>query len=101
MSTVRSEDELNELLKHEKYRVTTLDGEDLMPRTYFVLRSSDLFGAAALYAYAAAIATQIEFARSRPGSLSPDEAQTLERLEEMATDLALEWQRSGVGRVPD
>jgi hypothetical protein len=85
----------------EKYKVKTLDGKDLEPGTFFVLRSSDLFGAAALYAYAAAIASTIEFSRKRPGSLSPDEVADLERLEELVTNLAVEWQRSGLGRIPD
>ena len=96
MSRVRSEDQV----VAEKYGVTH-DGKELEPGTFFVLRSSDLFGAAALYAYAAAIATQIEFSRARPGSLSPDEVQTLEALEEMVTNLAVEWQRAGPGKVPD
>jgi hypothetical protein len=85
----------------EKYRVVNLDGEELEPGTYFVLRSSDLFGAAALYAYAAALGTAIELSRARPGSLSPDEVRAMEALEIMVTDLAVEWQRSGKGRVPD
>jgi hypothetical protein len=98
MPTVRANGEVS--LVDEKYEVTH-DGKELDPGTFFVLRSSDLFGAAALYAYAAALGTAIEFSRARPGSLSPDEVQTLEALEEMVTNLAVEWQRSGKGRVPD
>lgn len=99
MPSLRSDGEVS--LVAEKYRVATLEGEELEPGSFFVLRSSDLFGAAALYAYAAALGTAIEFSRARPGSLSPDEVETLELLEEMVTNLAVEWQRSGTGRVPD
>jgi hypothetical protein len=96
MPRVRSQDQI----VAEKY-VVIHDGKELEPGTFFVLRRSDLFGAAALYAYSAALATTIEFSRKRPGSLSPDEVETLERLEELVTNMAVEWQRSGLGRVPD
>ena len=96
--SLRADGEVSSVI--EKY-VVTHDGKELEPGTFFVLRSSDLFGAAALYAYAAALGTAIEFSRARPGSLSPDEVQCVEALEEMVTDLAVEWQRSGTGRVPD
>lgn len=102
MPSLRPEREVKSLRRGEKYFVRPIGvKEELEPGTYFVLRSSDLFGAAALYAYAAALGTAIEFSRARPGSMSPDEVETLEQLEEMVTNLAVEWQRSGVGRVPD
>jgi hypothetical protein len=98
MSNVWSGGEVSSVI--EKY-VVTHDGKELEPGTFFVLRHSDLFGAAALYAYAAALGTAIELSRARPGSLSPDEVHAMEVLEEMVTNLAVEWQRSGKGRVPD
>jgi hypothetical protein len=103
VSTVRSADQVEPVAKYAVRRVLSdgSSGEQLEPGTFFVLRSSDLFGPATLWAYAAAIATQIEFSRTRPGSLSPDEVEHLEALEEMVSDLAVTWQRSGAGRVPD
>jgi len=103
VSVVRSEDQVEPVPKYVVRRVLSdgSSGDQLEPGTFFVLRSSDLFGPATLWAYAAAISLAIEFSRTRPGSLSATQVERLEALEEMVSDLAVEWQRSGAGRVPD
>jgi hypothetical protein len=73
--------------------------EPLEPGTYFVLRSSDMFGAPVLYAYDALIRTVLEFAREW-GTLSSEQMLTLEELSDFVLGLAQEWQRQGRGRLP-
>lgn len=72
----------------------------LDPETYFVIRSSDLFGSAALWGYAHLLQTGIEIARQRPGTFTDEEC---ERLKTLADDLAKKaeaWAVKG-GRLPD
>ncbi len=67
--------------------------------TFFVIRDSDQFSPAALYAYAAVLQTLLEAARQRD-FLSDEEYRRLESLESYVTGLAIEWQRAGKGRLP-
>ena len=68
--------------------------------TYFVIRDTDSFGVAALYAYVASVQTLLELNRRRE-FLTDDEYRELEELEDHVSSLALEWQRRGKGRLPD
>lgn len=67
----------------------------------FVLRKSDVFGAAALWAYAHLLQTGIELARSKPGLFSEEECRHLKDMAENTAIKAANWQKHGGGRVPD
>jgi hypothetical protein len=83
-----------------KYVVST-DGEGpLDSKDVFVLRSSDIFGAATLFAYAGFVLTLEEVARQRDGMFSDEELGRLTRLAEAVQDRAIEWQRQG-RHLPD
>jgi hypothetical protein len=84
----------------EKYTVKDAEGNTLAPGTYFVIRSSDMFASAGLYAYAHTIETILELASHRP-VLNKQEALYLRGVANQATQLAASWQRSGLQRVPD
>lgn len=66
----------------------------------FVLRSSDLFGSAGLFAYAHTIQTGLEMDRARPGSLTDEERMRLQVLADDVVQLGLDWQRTS-SRIPD
>lgn len=74
--------------------------EVLEEGTYFVIRSQDVFGAAALYGYAHLLQTGLELDRIRP-RLSDEECGRLERLAEDVVKLAHEWQKRGDAKIPD
>jgi hypothetical protein len=68
--------------------------------TFFVIRSSDVFGAPALYAYAHLIQTAVELDGQRR-IFTDDERVRMEETAEYAVELAQEWQKRGDGRLPD
>jgi hypothetical protein len=76
-------------------------GPPIEDGTFFVIRDSDVFGPAVLFAYVSLLQTELEVEKLRPGRYSPEELAYLEKLERYVTDLALSWQRTGKGRVPD
>lgn len=84
----------------EKYTVRKRDGSVLEPGTYFVIKDTDLFSAAGLWAYAHAITTIIEMSDTRE-ILSEEERETLKAVMDVAATRAAAWQRGGKGRLPD
>ena len=83
----------------EKYVVIKVDGEQLDPGTFFVIRSGDMFGIAGLYAYSNQLQTLIELAQHRP-ILTPSELEQLIGIADYVADLARQWQVQQT-KVPD
>lgn len=80
----------------ENAEVRDLDGDII--HDVFVLRSSDVFAAPTLHAYAGAVATTIDLDATR-GFLSDNEKRQYTALADGVTELALEWQRAST-RLP-
>lgn len=83
----------------QKYVVRKRDGAPLDPDEFFVIRSSDVFGPAALHGYAHLIQSAIELDGVRP-FLEPEEVARLGLLSTHLVDMATEWQRQSK-KVPD
>ena len=68
----------------------------------FVLRPSDIFGPAALWAYAHLIQTAVELGQMRPGVFTDEEYRRLVDSALEVAQVAEDWQRRGENRkVPD
>lgn len=88
------------MAEHEKYIVLKLDdAETLKPGTFFVIRSSDMFGIAGLYAYANQIQTTLEIDKERK-FLTDVELLHLRDIADYIADLARQWQVQQT-KVPD
>lgn len=77
------------------------DGELLDAGSYFVLRETDALAAPLLWLYLHELRTWLDIARQKPGLLSQDGVTELELRERRAERIVLEWQRRGVGRLPE
>jgi hypothetical protein len=84
----------------EKYSVRNKDGDQLAPGTYFVIKATDLFATAGLWAYIHTLETVLELAAQRPVVSEPEEA-NLRAMTDRAIQLAKTWQSNGLGRLPD
>lgn len=83
-----------------KYTVKNFDtGRELEPETFFVVKSTDIFAVAALYAYAHTIQTGLELDNKR-NVFTDMERRRLIRLADHVSDLAGQWSRL-VAKVPD
>lgn len=89
------------LMTDDKYVVRKADGEILPPGTYFVIKSTDLFAYAGLWAYCQSLETVLELATDRPDALKPEEREKLRSIADHVSALASAWQKAGLGRVPD
>lgn len=70
--------------------------------SFFVIRDSDIFGPAVMWAYAHTVATQLEMVRIGRANFSDAEYQKLEELHSYVVGLAEEWSRKGTAKkVPD
>lgn len=68
----------------------------------FVLRPQDIFGAAALWAYAHLLQTAVELGMMRAEAFTEEEIERLDRSSAQIAALAEEWQLRGENRkIPD
>ena len=77
-----------------KYHVSK-DGVELDPDTYFVIRDSDVLGAAGLWAYVYNLQTVLELVEKGLTTIAPEEINHLYELREYTSELAAKWQESG------
>jgi len=81
------------------YIADKIDDGALTPGTYFVIKSADIFGSAALHGYAHILQTSLELDAIRP-FIEPDEAVRLRELADALSTRATEWQAHS-RKVPD
>lgn len=86
-------------MKIPKYRVEK-DGIELAEDEFFVLRSSDLFGATALFAYAHHLQSALELDQLRT-IFTAEEREFLDCLAEEVQQLGESWQVDGTATLPD
>lgn len=77
------------------------DRDVLDPETYFVLRSTDALAGPLLWMYLHEIETYLDVARQKPGFISDEGYAEMEQRARAVEKLAIEWQRRGVGRLPE
>lgn len=81
-----------EVFKHGEN--TPIDGD------FFVIRESDVFGPAVLYAYASQIQTTLEMDYLY-NFLSQDKVEQLITLADDLFERAQQWQKNSIAKVPD
>lgn len=96
MSLVREQDNVTDT----KYVVRNGVGEVLLPGSFYVIRASDVFASAGLWAYVHSVTTVLEL-DADVHFLSSDQREHLQGVVDQAAELARRWQEAGLGRIPD